>query len=331
MSSQADTPIRQCAFEDDASLRMLVFDACARIQIELNRYAPVLGREVCAWMDHLSPTHSAPDYFLQSQSFPLVRLIWWAAKEFSTDVDREFIVDVIYSTINGYYYIRLLDNLMDSHYTVELKILPAAAFFHTEFQSTYQKYFEAAHPFWNKFRSAWFSTSEAVAHELTLAEIRRPDFETITVNKLSAATIPITGIAYHYHAIDRLHFWDKFTSALARWSQLEDDLFDWQHDLMDDKTSYFLTEAAHQTDIPSVEAWVLRRGFREGLERLQRELSALRPLAAQLHNPDIDRYLDSREAMLVNQNSTLVKGLQTLFDLIQVVKSKPATPHAVQT
>jgi hypothetical protein len=316
------SPIDQSPSLEDSQLRKIVNDACARIQVELTRRAPFLGEQVYGWMSHLSPTGKAPEYFLQPRSFPLLRLLWWAAKSFTAEPDCEFLADVVYSTVNGYYYIRLLDNLMDGHGTVELKILPATAFFHTEFQAMYHKYFDAAHPFWEVFRSAWFSASEAVTREVNLHRIHQAEFERVIVAKLAGARIPLAAVGFHHGAGERLRCWEEFTLALARWSQMEDDLFDWHHDLRHGKTSYFLTEASRHKGFESVDAWVVREGFQQGMETLQRELSALRRLVPSLHSPDVVSYLDSRETILESQKVRIGEAFEILKDVASITEAK---------
>jgi hypothetical protein len=276
-------------------------------------------------MARLSPTGKAPGYFLQPQSFPLLHLPWWAAKSFSAEPDCQFLADVIYSTVNGYYYIRLLDNVMDGHGTIELKILPATAFFHTEFQATYQKYFDASHPFWEVFRSAWLRASEAVTREVNLDRIHRADFERVTVAKLAGARIPLAAVGFRHGAGERLRCWEEFTLALARWSQMEDDLFDWHHDLCHGKTSYFLTEACRHKGFESVEAWVISEGFQQAMETLQRELSALRRLVPSLHSPDAVRHLESQETFLKSQKARIGQAFQVLKDVARITEPKAQT------
>lgn len=305
--------------------RKLVDDACARIQEELSRFAPFLSGQVRGWMASLSPTGEAPEYFLQPRSFPLLHLPWWAAKSFADEPDWDFLADVIYSTVNGYYYIRLLDNLIDGHGTVELKILPATAFFHAEFQAMYHRYFDAAHPFWEVFRSSWFSSGEAVTREINLDRIDRAEFEQVTVAKLRGARIPVAAVAFHHDAGNRLPCWEEFTLALARWSQMEDDLFDWHNDLRDGKTSYFLTEASRHKGFESVEAWVIREGFEQGMEELQDELCVLRRLVPSLRSSDVERYLDSREAILEGLKSRICEAFRTLREVASITEPNDQT------
>jgi hypothetical protein len=275
-------------------------------------------------MAQLSTTGEAPEYFLQPRTFPFLQLPWWAAKSFASELDREFMADVVYSTLNGYYYIRLLDNLMDGHDSVEMKILPATAFFHTEFQAAYQKYFDPAHPFWEVFRSAWFSASDAVTREINLDRIHESEFEQITVAKLAGARIPLAAVGFRHHAGDRLRCWEEFTLALARWSQMEDDLFDWHQDLRHGKTSYFLTEASRRKGFETVSAWVIREGFQLGVQNLQWELSELRRLVAPLNSPDVVRYLDSREMMLEAQKTAILEAFQILKQVATITEASAA-------
>jgi hypothetical protein len=308
----------------DAQFRRMVNDACIRIQAELMHRAPFLGEQVCPWMSHLSPTSDAAEYFLQPRTFPLLLLPWWAARTFAAEPDRDFLADVVYSTVNGYYYIRLLDNLMDGHGTVELKILPATAFFHSEFQAAYHKYFDAAHPFWEIFRSAWFSGSDAVAREFALDRIDEAEFERVTVVKLAGARIPLAAVAFRHDAGERLQCWEKFALALARWSQMEDDLFDWHDDLRHGKTSHFLTEARRHQGLETVEAWVIREGFPRGIATLQRELDALRHLVPQLNSPDVVRYLDLRQTMLEALKTRIGAAFQILEDVASITEAPSA-------
>lgn len=282
----------------------------------------MLSRKVTPWMAQLSPTGEPADYFLQPNSFPLLPLIGWAATSFGVDADQPFVSDVVYSTASMYYYIRLLDNVMDGHATVEAQILPALAFFHTEFQSPYQRYFPSDHPFWRVFRSAWLAGNEAVAHELELSSFGPDDFEIVSVTKLSAARIPVAAVAFRANAEQQLAAWDSFTVALSRWSQMEDDLFDWHHDLRHGKSSYFLSEAKRNSGAESVEAWIVHHGFEQGMEKLMHELSALRQLAETLHSTDIVSYLDCRKAMLDADRIRIAAVFKTLAEMADITESR---------
>jgi hypothetical protein len=132
------------------------------------------------------------------------------------------------------------------------------------------------------------------------------------VSKLAGARIPLAAVGFRYGTGQTLQRWENFALALARWSQMEDDLFDWHDDLRHGKTSYFLTEANRRKGFDTVDAWVIREGFQQGLETLQRELSALRDLARPLNSPAVARYLDLRVSMLEGQKTRIGEAFQVL-------------------
>ena len=107
---------------------------------------------------------------------------------------------------------------------------------------------------------------------------------------------------------------------LARWSQTEDDLFDWHEDLRHGKTSHFLTEAARQKEFPSVQEWVIREGFQQGLQRLELELSTLFRLAGILRSPNVIQYLNRRKAILENQKLAIGAAFQTLQEVAKIIE-----------
>jgi hypothetical protein len=274
-------------------------------------------------MKSLSVSGDAPDYFMQPRMFPMLLLPWWMAGSGERKLDRAFQSDVVYSTLNGYYYIRLLDNLMDGHGSVELALLPAAAFFHSEFLLTYQKYFDANHPFWPVFRSAWFSSSEAIASEESVACFDEDAFRQISVQKLCAARIPLAATSYFYRDVESVKPWLEFTAALASWSQMLDDVFDWHRDLRDKKDSYVLSQARrHKREGETVEAWMARTGFDWGMSVLSGWLPELRRLAQPLRSAALNRYLDLREEMLEEDKAKLGAGLKTLVEISAVLGSE---------
>ena len=274
-------------------------------------------------MKSLSPTGDAPDYFMQPRMFPMLLLPWWMAESGGRKLDRGFQSDVVYSTLNGYYYIRLLDNLMDGHGSLELALLPAAAFFHSEFLLTYQKYFEADRPFWTVFRSAWFSSSEAVASEAGMVCFDEDAFRRISVEKLAASRIPLAATGYFYRDAESIEPWLEFTAALAGWSQMLDDLFDWHRDVRDKKDSYVLSRARQQKrEEETVASWMARTGFEWGMTVLRGWLPELRRLAQPLKSVALNRYLDLRQRMLEEDNAKLATGLKTLVKISAVLSSE---------
>ena len=75
----------------------------------------------------------------------------------------EFQTDVIYSSINGYYSIRLCDNIADNDSPPELrKLAPCTLYFDSEAIAPYRKYFPATHEFWNLFDTVFGAAGGSV-------------------------------------------------------------------------------------------------------------------------------------------------------------------------
>jgi len=303
-----------------APVRRFLDSSIARISAELMETAPYLGTQVSRWMDNLSPSGHPGDYFDQPRIFPTLLLPWWMTQANGTSPDLDFHRNLIYSSVNGYYFIRLVDNLMDGHSAGDLKLLPAAAFFHTEFTRVYQQYFPFDHPFWQVFRKTWMRANDAAAQGAATAEFGPEEFSEITVAKVVAAEIPLTAAAYHLGKPDVLPPWLEFCEQLAHWFQMMDDLFDWRRDLRSGQGSYLLSEARRRKDAEeSVEAWMLREGVNWGMDQLQSGLRELRAQVRALHSDDAERFLLERGQRLELDRAELRAGLNALLQAARLL------------
>ena len=153
----------------DQELSHIINAAVSRMHAEMEQAAPFLAQQVSNWLTDLCD--GKPEaYFKHPLGFPMLLFPWWLEKTLHQNPDTAFQADLVYSTINGYYYIRLIDNLMDDHATVELKLLPALGFFHVQFQAAYQRHFDHHHPFWEFFKTAWFYSAEVTIKDANLAD-----------------------------------------------------------------------------------------------------------------------------------------------------------------
>ncbi len=305
----------------NAQLSSLISTSLARLQNEMAGAAPIMARHVTRWMEHLAGSIPPEHYFKHPQAFPSLLLPWWLEKSLGEMPNLDFQADLVYSTINGYYAIRLADNLMDGHATVELQLLPALNFFQTQFQTAYQPYFVAAHPFWDFFRAAWFHSAEVTLQDALLTELDAVQFEQIAAQKTSAARIPLAAVCHHYRQLDRLEPWSRLVDLLGCWHQFLNDLFGWHRDHERGATTYFLSEAERRRrpDEP-VLGWVAREGFDWGIVQAQGWMSALQALAQELGSPELVAYLETREEMLQRQATEVSAGLATLEKLAAVGK-----------
>lgn len=303
-----------------APVRSFLDSAIARISAELMETAPYLGTQVRLWMRNLSASGNEADYFDQPRIFPTLLLPWWMTQANNASPDLDFHRDLVYSSINGYYFIRLLDNLMDGHSSGDLKLLPAAAFFHTEFTRVYQQYFSPDHPFWLLFRKAWMRANEATARGACTTEFGPDEFSAITVAKIAAADIPLAAAAYHMERPDLLPLWLEFCERLARWFQMMDDLFDWRRDLRAGHGSYLLSEARRRKESQeSLEEWMLREGVDWGMDQLQSGLRELGARVCALHSDDAERFLLERGQRLEQDRAELSAGLKALLQAARIL------------
>ena len=52
-------------------------------------------------------------YFLHPEAFPMVLLPWWLESTIHEPPARGFQRDIVYSSVSGYYFVRMIDDLMD--------------------------------------------------------------------------------------------------------------------------------------------------------------------------------------------------------------------------
>jgi hypothetical protein len=301
----------------DSQLSHIITKAITRLQAEVIQAAPFMGQQISQWIQQLSGTAQPEDYFKHPLAFPSLLLPWWAEKSLAKTPDTTLQADLVYSTINGYYYIRLIDNLMDGHVTEELAFLPALNFFHTQFQATYLPYFASGHPFWDFFKTIWFHSAETTIKDAQLVDIDEIQFKQIVAQKTCAAKIPIAAVFYRYERPDQIETWSEFVDLFGRWHQMLNDLFGWHKDQTHRTRTYFLSEAERRRNVADpLVIWVATEGFAWALDKLQTWMSELTVLANQFGNPDLVTYLNTRQAMLLNQQEDVAAGLQSLARIV---------------
>jgi hypothetical protein len=311
---------------DEAVLNQLLPAALERLQADFNAAAPQLAASVMKWLAQLAGGQPPHVYFQHPLAFPSLLLPWWLEQSLRAP-DLGFQADLVHSTINGYYYIRLVDNLMDGHSTVESQLLPAAGFFHAQFQQAYVRYFAASHPFWKFFTATWFRAAEVTWQDAvlsaTLEDIDLAQFQQVAAHKADAGKIPLAAVCYHCGCPDRLPGWLAFFDRLGAWFQFSNDLFDWNKDLKYHTRTYFLAEAARRKrDTESIAQWVLHEGFEWGCALLHDWLAQVRAAAAPLNSPPLLAYLERREKLLAQQQAEVAAGLAEMQRLAAIL----ATP-----
>lgn len=297
-------------------LHPLAESAIRRVRAQLRRHVPRMAPRVTGWMQQLAGSGRSVDYFLQADRFPLLHLPLWLERAIRGRIDPGLQRELVYSSINGYYFIRLLDNVMDGHATVERGLLPASAFFHSEFEGVYRRLFAPDSPFWADYHDAWYSSWDVVAHEATLGVIDRRAFDDVAAHKMDAVRIPLAAVCHHHDRLDLLPRWTTFVAKLAAFEQLQDDLFDWHRDLRTGQRTFFLSQADRRRRAgESPAAWVVRDGFAWGATRVLSQAGGLRRAAARLDSAAAGKHVESRLSRFQRRHRQLAPAVATLARL----------------
>jgi hypothetical protein len=311
---------------DNLALASDTAAAIDQISSSLSGQAPFLQRQIAEWICQVSPDRDPTALFTQQRMFPLLQLPLWLADTLPVRPDTDFRRALTHSSINGYFYIRLIDDVVDGDQNRELELtcLPAAGFFSSRFQFFYQLHFPPQHAFWRSFHELWLASCESAAADASLQTVTWQDFERTSSRKYSAACIPVAAACYHYEHPESLAPWLAFTHELARWSQMLDDTLDWHADRRDGRATYFLSEAERQKSSgESLERWIEREGHDWAFGLLGQWMDSLRADAVKLGSFDLDEYLAGRQAWLQRQEESLRKGYRALSQLARILEKAP--------
>ena len=111
-----DRPLSECV---DRAIALLPY-AC--------RDAPASTEALVGWAARLSPTGRARDYFDGGRAVMFL-LPWWLEKRIQPVPDVRFQELLVESTVSAYYFVRIVDNLMDEDAAEERACSRSSAFF----------------------------------------------------------------------------------------------------------------------------------------------------------------------------------------------------------
>lgn len=262
----------------------------------------------------------APDkVFTRADAFPLLLLPWWLESSVRQP-DVSFQRELATSSISGYLYIRLIDNLMDGDAPADASMLPSLSLLHTRFTESFRKWFGHLHPFWEEFKGIWFETAEVTLRDSMLDSIDRGQFETISARKTGAAKIPVAATAYVLDRSDLLSDWYQFIDRFGCWHQMVNDLFGFHKDLRNGNTTYLLSEGRRVArSSESIESWFYRQGFNWAVQQLDGWMNDLRVTGARIGSQEALSYLDARHVHLHDQAARVRSGLEALAEIGRVV------------
>jgi hypothetical protein len=304
-----------------SDLRGLITRAYGRMHRRLRAGAPTLAGHAEAWMRSMSPNGTPSTYFTHPKAFPMLLLPWWLEESIAGSHDAAFEGDVVYSTVNGYYFVRMIDDLMDREREPGSELLPALIFFHTEFQRAYHRWFPAGHPFWEAFVDASLAAAETASKDAGLVEITREQFLATSARKTAGARIPIAAVCHRYERQDLLAPWFAAVDLLGRWHQMLNDIEGWNRDLDHGRQTYFLSEGARRKGPEvSISEWVVADGLTWGFRELDVWMGELQNAARHLDCSLLTAYLQGRGDELVTLQARLMPGLAALRDLAAVLR-----------
>lgn len=296
----------------------MIESALQRTLDDMHKGGSHMAQQAELWMQKLAGSDHAADYFKHPLAFPMLLLPWWMEQTIHPEPDISFQTDLIYSSINGYYFIRMIDNVMDGHDTIEKKLLPMLGFFHMQFHGIYHTYFDAEHPFWVQFRAISIQSAESALQDAAMTDIDLDGFRAIAGKKVAGGKIPLAAVAYRYAHSDLYDRWQLFFDKLGCWHQMYNDLFGWPKDLRNQTPTYFLCEGQRRKcPEHSIAAWVIHEGFAWGIGLLERWLVELQRLAENLRSDELVAYLQYRQQLMVEQTSRLTRTFKSLDRLLE--------------
>ena len=296
--------------------------ALLRTRRRLRESAPKLAVPAAAWMTSLSRGAPVARYFTHPRAFPLLLLPWWLEATIRVSPSRNFQRDVVYSTVNGYYAVRLIDDLMDGDKPPPREVIPALQFFHTEFGHTYTRYFPFGHAFWEAFIDGWLSGADAASRDASFETIDEDRFVHVSAKKTVGTRVPLAAVCHRYGRTELLEPWYGFVELFGAWHQMLNDMVGWKRDLDSGRTTYFLSQAragTHSTD--SIAEWVVADGLSWGRGQLDAWMEKLAIAARGLECPPLVAYLDERQSAIEREWQSLIPDLAALSRLASVMRA----------
>jgi len=279
--------------ESALSVEFLADQATTRLSRLLAANAPNLRRHVDEWMSHLSQGRPA-DYFVHPEAFPMLHLPLWLAASITTKLDQSFHLDLAYSSVCGYYFVRIVDDVMDGQPPTPA-VIPAAIVLHTEFERSLARHFGAKDPFWAAFVGYSMEAAEAASTDASFSSIDRAAFLRVSSRKVAGAKIPLAATCHRYGRSDVLDGWSHFVDVFGLWHQMRNDLLGWVGDSKRGAATYFLSEAARgQRPTEPLAAWLGREGLAWAAAQLDDWMDESMSVAQSLGSGPLIEYLAAR-------------------------------------
>jgi hypothetical protein len=297
----------------------LVKAAYARLRRRLRTGAPVLSVPALAWTRTLSGGSPPETYFTHPEAFPMLLLPWWLEEAIRGTADSRFQSELVYSTMSGYYFVRMIDDLMDGERPPKAEVLPALFVFHTEFFRTYQNVFGPSDAFWDALTASWLASAEMASRDAIKGAATRAEFIETSARKIVAARIPLAAVCHRHGRTDLLEPWCRFVDTFGGWHQMLNDISGWQNDLEHGRQTYFLSRAPARAPA-IVGAWFVTDGLAAGFAELEALMDDCIVAASDLGSPRLLAYLASRRNGLVAQRDEMMRTMEPLLRLASALR-----------
>ena len=308
---------------DDADplLQELVANALLRFETNLDAALPRVAPRL---RKHLKGVPTKPEHFFAVRNFPHFLLPWWFSPTVEREADADFQTDLIYSSINGYYAIRLCDNIADNDGPPELRSLaPCTLYFDSEAIAPYRTYFPASHAFWKSFDAFLAGQAEASAADSLLEDVDAATFASVSSRKFTGTKIPMAAVRWRYPSLEpSFDQWLSFIDCLGNFAQFSNDFFDWRHDSKQGITTYISSESRRRAPDESVATWFLREGFDWAVVELISRFDDVTVACKPLGRSTVANWVTARGRALEDDIGTLRSSLDLMRILGKVISGK---------
>lgn len=254
--------------KSDPVLEQCLSDALRRFDANLEAALPGTTPHI---RQYLRGVPTRPEHVFGVRNFPHFLLPYWFSPDVERVADAEFQTDLLYSSINGYYAIRVCDNIADDDCPPQLrKLAPCTLYFDSEAIRPYRKYFPATHDFWPLLETFVAQQAEASAADGLLEDVDAEIFASLSSRKFTGTKIPMAAVRYRYAGLERsFEHWLRFVDDLGNFAQFSNDFFNWRHNSIHGITTYLSSECKRRAPAESIATWFVREGFDWGASELK--------------------------------------------------------------
>jgi hypothetical protein len=302
----------------DAELQAILVQSVARLRGELLRFCPLSAATAEAWIMRQNAPDSPEISFRRLKSHFLL-IPRFLELHIRGTTDPVFQRGLVWSSLNAYYFARLLDNVADGQSPADAPLLPLAAFFHCNFHAAYTGWFEPANPFWDCFRELWMGMADATVSGSRRTAFAEAELERATVGKIAAVKIPVAAVCFRYGRPDLLGGWFDFYDAFCCAHELLDDVIDCFSDLAAGRPSFLLSQAGRDK-LPgeTIESYLIRAGLGRGYAAISAWLAEAQKRSERLESDLLVSFIGNWRARVEKFWAFWLPDLKQLGRLVEV-------------